>query len=63
MRFARLTIWAVLALLVAPLATEAQPAAKVPRIGVLLGGSPGDSRLPEAFRQGLRGRERADRPE
>jgi putative ABC transport system substrate-binding protein len=44
-----------LGLLAAPLATEAQPAAKVPRIGVLLGGSPGDSRLPEAFRQGLRG--------
>jgi putative ABC transport system substrate-binding protein len=44
-------------ILAAPLATEAQPAAKVPRIGVLLAGSRGDNTLEivEAFQQGLRG--------
>jgi putative ABC transport system substrate-binding protein len=43
-------------LLAAPLAAGAQPAAKAPRIGFLVGGSEGDP-LPsaDAFRQGLRG--------
>jgi putative tryptophan/tyrosine transport system substrate-binding protein len=43
-------------LLAAPLAIEAQPTAKVPRIGVLLAGSQGDNtrQIVEAFRQGLR---------
>jgi putative ABC transport system substrate-binding protein len=40
----------VLSLLVAPLAVEAPPAAKIPRIGFLDPGHPGHSR---AFRQGL----------
>jgi putative tryptophan/tyrosine transport system substrate-binding protein len=45
-----------LALLVAPLATEAQSPAKVPRIGWLSLGSPssGPTPLRDAFRQGLR---------
>ncbi len=42
-----------LVLLAVPLAVEAQPA-RVPRIGVLSPGSPGPSRLLDAFRQGLR---------
>jgi putative ABC transport system substrate-binding protein len=44
-----------LAILVAPLAAEAQPAAKSPRIGMLFGTTPA-SEAPrvEAFRQGLR---------
>ena len=44
-----------LTFLLVPLAGEAQPLARVPRIGVLATGSPaeGDSRL-GAFRQGLR---------
>jgi ABC-type uncharacterized transport system substrate-binding protein len=42
-----------LALLAAPLAGEAQPAGKIPRIGILRQGSPPDP-LVEAFRQGLR---------
>ena len=44
-------------LLAAPLAVEAQPAGKVPRIGFLVASSASDSayaRLIEAFRQGLR---------
>jgi len=44
-------------LLVAPLAAEGQQPAKVPRIGLLLGGSPSvgiSSERIEAFRQGLR---------
>jgi putative ABC transport system substrate-binding protein len=44
-------------LLAAPLAVEAQPAGKVPRIGFLVAASASDSayaRLIEAFRQGLR---------
>src|SRR5436190_13785330 len=48
------TVLALLALGAAPLAAEAQQAAKVARIGYLttsLGASP---HLPEAFRQGLR---------
>jgi len=45
-----------LALLAAPFAAEAQPAADVPRIGVLFVGSRGDtSQTMEAFRQALRG--------
>ena len=43
-----------LGLLTAPPLSEAQPAGKVPRIGVLSPGSPGPSPLLEAFRQGLR---------
>ena len=42
-----------LALLSAPLVSAAQPAGKIPRIGVLRQGSPPDP-LVEAFRQGLR---------
>jgi putative ABC transport system substrate-binding protein len=42
-----------LVLLVAPLAAEVQPPAKIPRIGILRPGSPPDP-LIEAFRQGLR---------
>jgi ABC-type uncharacterized transport system substrate-binding protein len=41
------------AVLAAPLAAEAQPAAKVPRIGILRSGSPPDPFV-DAFRQGLR---------
>jgi len=41
-------------LLAAPLALEAQPAGRVPRIGVLLASSSSNSHLLEAFRQGLR---------
>jgi len=41
-------------LLVAPLAARAQPAGKVPRVGFLLGFSPGPSREVDAFRRGLR---------
>jgi putative ABC transport system substrate-binding protein len=43
----------VVAALAAPLAAEAQPAGKNPRIGILRPGSPPDP-LVEAFRQGLR---------
>jgi putative tryptophan/tyrosine transport system substrate-binding protein len=43
----------VVAALAAPLAAEAQPAGKNPRIGILRPGSPPDPLL-EAFRQGLR---------
>jgi putative ABC transport system substrate-binding protein len=52
-----LTVILSLALLAAPLATEAQSPAKVPRIGILLAGSPGANTqsVVEAFRQGLRG--------
>src|SRR5712691_8757542 len=42
-----------LSLLAAPLAAEAQPAAKMPRLGVLVPGIPPEP-LTEAFRQGLR---------
>ncbi len=43
-------------LLTIPLSAEAQPGAKIPRIGFLVGGTEGDP-LPsaDAFRQGLRG--------
>ena len=41
-------------LLAAPLAARAQPAGKVPRVGFLLGFSPGPSREVDAFRRGLR---------
>jgi putative ABC transport system substrate-binding protein len=41
-------------LLAAPLAAEAQQAAKVARIGYLAGSLAGDLHMPEAFRQGLR---------
>ena len=41
-------------LLAAPLAAQAQPAGKVPRVGFLLGFSPGPSREVDAFRRGLR---------
>ena len=42
------------ALLVAPLAAQAQPAGKVPRIGFLFSGASGPAREVDAFRQGLR---------
>jgi putative ABC transport system substrate-binding protein len=42
-----------LVLLAVPLALDAQPT-KIPRIGVLSPGSPGPSRILDAFRQGLR---------
>ena len=41
-------------LLIAPLATEAQPAGKVPRVGVLANGSAATSPPVDAFRRGLR---------
>jgi len=41
-------------LLAAPLAAEARPAGKVPRVGFLFFGSPGPSVELDAFRQGLR---------
>jgi len=41
-------------LLVSPLVAEAQPAGKVPRVGFLLGLSPGPSREVDAFQRGLR---------
>src|SRR5713101_8137370 len=41
-------------LLAAPLAAQAQPAEKVPRIGFLFYGAPGPSPELDAFRQGLR---------
>jgi putative ABC transport system substrate-binding protein len=46
----------LLSLLTAPLTAEAQPLAKIPRIGVLSAGPPGgsDPAAIEAFRQGLR---------
>jgi putative tryptophan/tyrosine transport system substrate-binding protein len=42
------------AVLAAPLSAGAQQAGKVPRVGVLSGGSPSDSRAGDAWRQGLR---------
>jgi putative ABC transport system substrate-binding protein len=50
----RLLIILTLALLVAPLAAEAQPLATIPRIGVLAPGQPAGHRALAAFRQGLR---------
>ena len=41
-------------LLGSPLVAHAQPAGKVPRVGLLFYGSPGRSREVDAFRQGLR---------
>jgi ABC-type uncharacterized transport system substrate-binding protein len=43
-----------LVLLAAPLGVEAQPAPRVPRIGLLLRGAPVPSTNIEAFRQGMR---------
>jgi ABC-type uncharacterized transport system substrate-binding protein len=43
-----------LALLWAPCAAYAQPPAKIPRLGVLAPGPPGEQRALDAFRQGLR---------
>src|ERR1700693_6052198 len=48
------TVLALLALGAAPLAAEAQQAAKVPRIGYLTTSLAASPPLPEAFRQGLR---------
>jgi hypothetical protein len=55
MRLARQTALAilVLALLAAPLAAEAQPAGKVPRVGVLTNGSAATSPPVDAFRRGV----------
>jgi len=49
------TFVVAVSVLAAPLTAEAQPAAKVPRIGVLLGGAQGDTPVTEPFRQGLQG--------
>ena len=50
-----LAITLAVGLLATPLATGAQPAAKVPRIGFLFGGSQGDNpQIAGAFQQGLR---------
>ena len=49
-----LLVTLVLGLLVAPLAADAQQAAKVPRIGYLATNLARNPHLPEAFRQGLR---------
>src|SRR5438093_11297859 len=48
------TVLALLALGAAPLAAEAQQAAKVPRIGYLSTNLAANPHLREAFRQGLR---------
>ena len=50
----RLAIAAALAVLIAPLAAEAQQAAKIARIGYLTASLAANPHLPEAFRQGLR---------
>jgi putative ABC transport system substrate-binding protein len=54
-RVARFTAPAILtlALLAVPFAIEAQPAGKVPRVGVLANGSPATSPAVDAFRRGL----------
>ena len=49
-----LIVIVVLAILVAPLAAEAQQQGKVPRIGILTPASEASTPLWEAFRQGLR---------
>jgi putative tryptophan/tyrosine transport system substrate-binding protein len=50
-----LAVVLALSLILAPLAVEAQPPAKIPRIGVLSGGTPAVfAARHEAFRQGLR---------
>jgi putative ABC transport system substrate-binding protein len=49
-----LVVAVTLLLLAAPLAAEAQPAGKAPRVGFLFYGSAGPSPEVEAFRQGLR---------
>ena len=58
MRLIGLAVVLALSLMLAPLVAEAQREAKVPRIGVLLTGSPPRGNLPstmiDAFRQGLR---------
>jgi putative tryptophan/tyrosine transport system substrate-binding protein len=48
----RIGLAVVLSLILAPLAGEAQPTPRVPRIGILRPGSPPDP-LVEAFREGL----------
>ena len=48
----RIGLVLLLGLILAPLAVEPQPA-RVPRIGVLVGGSPGDVQSADALRQGL----------
>jgi putative ABC transport system substrate-binding protein len=50
----RAFIYAVAGGVLAPLAAEAQPAGKIPRIGFLFYGAPGPSAEIDAFRQGLR---------
>ena len=59
LRLAALFVTLALGILVAPLATDAQQPAKVPRIGFLVlarASDPLASRVTEAFRQGLRER-------
>jgi putative tryptophan/tyrosine transport system substrate-binding protein len=50
----RAFIYAIAGGVLAPLAAEAQPAGKIPRIGFLFYGAPGPSAEIDAFRQGLR---------
>ena len=54
LRITGLLVTLAIALLTAPLAAGAQQPAKVPRIGFLLGSSPGPDPRIEGFRQGLR---------
>ena len=54
MRLIGLAVVLVLSLTLAPLAAEAQPAGKLPRVGFLLGFSPGPSPEVDAFQRGLR---------
>jgi hypothetical protein len=55
MRLIALVVIVVLSLTLTPLAAEAQPTGKVPRIGILLAYSSSiASPFAEAFRQGLR---------
>jgi putative ABC transport system substrate-binding protein len=50
----RAFVVSTLGLLAVPLATEAQPTARVHRVGLLLRGGPGPAANVEAFRQGMR---------
>jgi hypothetical protein len=54
MRLIGLAVIFIIALTLAPLAAEAQQAAKVARIGYLATNQAASPHLPEAFRQGLR---------
>ena len=54
MRLIGFAVALALSLVLATIAGEAQTAGKVPRVGFLLGLSPGPSREVDAFQQGLR---------